>query len=74
MPLSADELDAITNLIAPLPPALRDEFIAAVEAALAGRVGGPGLAHRTALGLLPSFFHPPPRSPKPQFFRRPRSR
>jgi hypothetical protein len=68
MPLSVDEFDAITHLIQPLPPGRRDEFVAAVTAAVAGRERGPGLVYRTAVSLLPSYFHPPKPTPKPQYF------
>jgi hypothetical protein len=68
MPLSTDELDAITHLIAPLPPAVRGDFVAAIEAALQGREHGPGLAHRVAVELQRNFFKPPAPSPRPQLF------
>jgi hypothetical protein len=68
MPLSADEHAAITNLIEPLPPAVRGPFVAAVEAALEGREHGPGVAHRIAVSLRPSYFSPPPVTHQPQFF------
>jgi hypothetical protein len=74
MALSTDELNAITNLIAPLPPAVRDDFLAAVEAAVAGREHGPGLAHRVAVELQRNFFTPPAPSPRPQHSRKYRDR
>jgi hypothetical protein len=66
MSLSADELNVITHLIAPLPVGMRDAFISAIEAALTGRVRGVGIVYRTAVQLRPSYFTPPPVTPKPQ--------
>jgi hypothetical protein len=68
VPLSSDEFDAIVHLIGPLPPHRRDEFLAAVEAALQGRMHGPGIVHRTAVSLLPRYFHPPEPTHRPLHF------
>jgi hypothetical protein len=58
--LTDDEYDAMWSLAYPLPPPVRDAFLAAVSSALNGTATvGPGLAHRTARALLPRFFTPP---------------
>jgi hypothetical protein len=58
--LTDDELEAVLPLTRPLPPVVRDAFLAAVSSALNGTpTVGPGLAHRTARELLPRFFTPP---------------
>jgi hypothetical protein len=66
--LMLDELDVVMNLARPLPRAVRDDFLAAVEAAVQGRVHGPGLTYRTAVSLLPSYFRNPAPTHKPQHF------
>jgi hypothetical protein len=62
--LSDAELDVILPLTYPLPPAVRESFLAAVSSALNGTsTVGPGLAYRTARELLPKFFTPPELGP-----------
>jgi len=58
--LTCEELNVVLPLSYPLPPAVREDFLAAVSSALNGHpTAGPGLAYRTARELLPRFFHPP---------------
>jgi hypothetical protein len=69
MSLLPDELSEVLPLCFPLPREAREPFLAAIENALrAHPVHGPGLVHRLARDLQPSFFTPPPKSPAPQFF------
>jgi hypothetical protein len=68
MSLSAVEFDAILHLVSPLPPVLRDEFLSVLDRALDGCERGPGIAHRTAVRLLPGYYKPPEPSAGPSHY------
>jgi hypothetical protein len=69
MPLTGAELDVVQKLAYPLPPASRAAFTTAVVNALeAYPVHDVGITYRIARELLPSFYRPPPPSPRPQHF------
>jgi hypothetical protein len=60
MPLSSEEAHNVYPIAWSLPPDRAAEFIHAVESALASySTRGPGLAHRVAVALLPTYFVPP---------------
>jgi hypothetical protein len=57
--LSDDELDAVMNLAAPLPPQNRNRFLEAIAAELQARGAevGPGAVHRIARELQSHFLY-----------------
>jgi hypothetical protein len=57
--LSDDELDAVLNLAAPLPPQNRNSFLEAIAAELQARgtEAGPGAVHRIARELQPHYLY-----------------
>jgi hypothetical protein len=58
--LTDDEMRAITDAAAPLPPKLRSEFLQAVAAELEQhQQRGPGAIYRAVRDLQRKFFDPP---------------
>lgn len=56
---SDDEVALLLHLSQPIEKALRPQFLAAVEAALEGQGGGPGVVHRIGRVLQRDFWTPP---------------
>jgi hypothetical protein len=55
-----EELDVVYKLAAPIPPACREDFLAALAEALARYpVIGPGLLHRLGAPIQKRFMQPP---------------
>jgi hypothetical protein len=75
--LSAEEMDLLLTLAAPIDPRQRNQFLVEATAALEAsaertRVGpGPGVAHRIARMVQRRFFDPPALDEEPHH-RRPR--
>jgi hypothetical protein len=61
MPLSfsAEEMDLLLSLAAPIQPAQRAAFLDAVAEAIGGRASGPGLVHQVGRRVQRQFWTPP---------------